>query len=84
MTEPSPDFLTAGMAWNGMAGFSLEGCPRDFDGVHVAFTVSGHQAMRPDLIGLEVSQRTPKTQRTKLVGAVDEPRAGLQQSLQQI
>jgi len=28
-----------GMAWNGMAGFSLEGCPRDFDGVHVAFTV---------------------------------------------
>ena len=32
-------FCPAGMAWNGMAGFSLEGCPRDFDGVHVAFTV---------------------------------------------
>ena len=28
-----------GMAWNGMAGFSPESCPRDFDGVHVAYTV---------------------------------------------
>lgn len=28
-----------GMAWNGMAGFSPSSCPRDFDGVHVAYTV---------------------------------------------
>eukprot|EP00438_Fugacium_kawagutii_P014113 Skav218666 [mRNA] locus=scaffold5113:17317:24463:+ [translate_table: standard] len=29
---------SSGMRWNGVTGFSPESCPRDFDGVHVAYT----------------------------------------------
>lgn len=39
MQSSSHPPLIKGMAWNGMAGFSPSSCPRDFDGVHVAYTV---------------------------------------------